>query len=154
MNILTLFKKKKNNSLMKDINKQAKIIDQLYKKNTQMKYYLSSMESMILEPVRECEYIKSIRFNTGKLAEIVKLSDSIQWKNEYGFHESQFAIISARHEGYEIENISKFPTFVYVAVLKNNEYENINSIAKEDLVVIGIGEIYETYEKAQNHIFE
>lgn len=118
------------------------------------KYFLSSLESRKLEPVRECEYLKPIMFDTGKNAVIIRLNEPLQWENEDGFHESYYAIITARHEGYDVLNIVKFPTFVYVTVLKKNNYEDIDGIAKDDLIIIGIGEIYETYEKALNHIFD
>ncbi len=118
------------------------------------KYYLSSMDSRLLENVRECEYIKTVHFNTGKEAEVVKIDNPLVWSNDEGNHESFYAIITARHEGFGIIDIKSFPTFVYVTVLKNSEYDEIEEVSNEDLIIIGIGEIYETYEKAQKHIFD
>ena len=76
------------------------------------KYFLSSGENKQLEYVRECEYIRYIKFSTGKLAVIAKISEPVQWKDEKGFHGSDYVIIISRHEGYDIKNITYFPTFV------------------------------------------
>ena len=118
------------------------------------KYFLSSDENKQLEYVRECEYIRYIKFSTGKLAVIAKISEPVQWKDEKGFHGSDYVIITSRHEGYDIKNITYFPTFVYVTVLKNKDYDLIEEIVADDLITIGIGELYETYDRAENHIFD
>ena len=49
------------------------------------KYFLSSGENKQLEYVRECEYIRYIKFSTGKLAVIAKINEPVQWKDEKGF---------------------------------------------------------------------
>lgn len=118
------------------------------------KYYLSSLENKQLSYVRECEYIRQIKFDTGKAAVIIKVKEPLQWHNADGFHGSEFAIITARHENYDIIKPMIFPIFVYVTVLKEKDYNSIEEISRSDLVMIGIGELYETYEKAQNHIFD
>jgi len=59
-----------------------------------------------------------------------------------------------RHEGYDIKNITYFPTFVYVTVLKNKDYDLIEEIVADDLITIGRGELYKTYDRAKNHIFD
>ncbi len=33
-------------------------------------------------------------------------------------------------------------------------YNFVEEIETEDLIIIGIGELYETYDKAKDHIFE
>lgn len=118
------------------------------------KYFLSSGENKQLEYVRECEYIRYIKFSTGKLAVIAKISEPVQWKDEKGFHGSDYVIITSRHEGYDIKNITYFPTFVYVTVLKNKDYDLIEEIVADDLITIGRGELYKTYDRAKNHIFD
>lgn len=118
------------------------------------KYFLSSDENKQLEYVRECEYIRYVKFLTGKLAVIAKISEPVQWKDEKGFHGSDYVVITSRHEGYGIKDISCLPTFVYVTVLKNKDYDLIEEIVADDLITIGIGELYETYDRAKNHIFD
>ena len=118
------------------------------------KYFLSSDENKQLEYVRECEYIRYVKFSTGKLAVIAKISEPVQWKDEKGFHGSDYVIITSQHEGCDIKNITYFPTFVYVTVLKNKDYDLIEEIVADDLITIGIGELYETYDRAKNHIFD
>lgn len=118
------------------------------------KYYLSSLESKKLSFVRECQYIREISFTTGKAGIIAKINEPLQWQDAEGFHLSEFVILAQRHEGYAITKIKHFPTFVYVSVLKANEYEGIDIIEKNDLIVIGVGELYRSFEDAQNHHFD
>lgn len=115
------------------------------------KYYLSSMESYQLSFVRECMYDKKISFDTGKEAVIASIDNPVQWQDSKGFHGSDKIILTARHEGYGIFEISCFPTFVYVSVLKEKDYDFIEEVKKEDLYVVGIGELYQTNEDAINH---
>ncbi|WP_027729211.1 hypothetical protein [Treponema sp. C6A8] len=118
------------------------------------KYFLSSLENKQLSYVRECEYIRSIKFKTGKNAVIVKLNEPLQWSDSEGFHGSDYAIVTARHEGYDVIEPIYFPTFVYVTVLKEKDYDFVEEIENDDLLIIGIGELYETYEKAKYHVFD
>ena len=118
------------------------------------KYFLSSMENKQLEYVRECTYFREVKFNTGKNAVIVKLDKSLQWSDSYGYHGSDYAIITARHEGYDVIEPKFFPTFVYVTVLKEKDYDFIDEIESDDLITIGIGELYATYEDAKNNKFD
>ena len=118
------------------------------------KYYLASLESIQLDNVRKCDVVKNIKFNTGKNALIVKLDKPIAYKLKDKTFSSEFAIITARHENYDIINISYFPTFVYVTVLKKKTYENVEKIKAKDLLIIGIGELYRTSEDAKNHKFD
>jgi len=37
---------------------------------------------------------------------------------------------------------------------KNKDYDLIEEIVADDLITIGIGELYETYDRAKNHIFD
>ena len=85
---------------------------------------------------------------------IAKISEPVQWKDEKGFHGSDYVIITLRHEGYDIKNITYFPTFVYVTVLKNKDYDLIEEIVADDLITIGRGELYKTYDRAKNNIFD
>lgn len=117
------------------------------------KYFLSSLENKQLSYVRECEYVRKINFKTGKKAVIVKLDEPLQWFSSDGFHGSNYAIITGRHEGVDIIKPECFPIFVYVTVLIKKDYDFIQEIESDDLITIGIGELYETYDKAKNHIF-
>ena len=59
-----------------------------------------------------------------------------------------------QNEGYDVIKPEYFPTFVYVTVLKEKDYDFIDEIESDDLITIGIGELYATYENAKNHIFD
>ena len=117
-------------------------------------YFLSSMESEMLSYVRKCSYIKKIKFDTGKDAVIAEIDNSVQWKTTDGkYHASDKIILTARHENFEIFDIESYPTFVYVTVLKDRDYDFVEEVTKDDLIILGIGELYKTRENAENHIF-
>ena len=44
--------------------------------------------------------------------------------------------------------------FVYVCVLKENTYFSVDEICKEDLLTIGLGELYRTRKDAEQHKFD
>ena len=117
-------------------------------------YFLSSLENKQLEYIRQCTVIRYITFSSGKSAAICKVDESVQWRDTEGFHGSDYIVVTARHEDCDIRNITCFPVFVYVAVLKNKDYDLIERITKEDLITLGIGELYESYDKARNHSFD
>lgn len=118
------------------------------------KYYLASLESIKLDNVRECSVIKNIKFNTGKNAIVVKMDKPLTYTLEKKELSSDIAILTARHENFDVINISYFPTFVYVTVLKKKNYEIIEKVKAKDLLIIGIGELYRTSEDAKNHKFD
>ena len=45
-------------------------------------------------------------------------------------------------------------SFVYVCVLKERDYDFVEEVSKDDLIIIGIGELYETRENAEKHKFD
>lgn len=59
-----------------------------------------------------------------------------------------------RHEGDNILNINKFPLFVFIFIAKNIEAVNKNILTKEEVEVIGWGELYRTETDALNHSFD
>ena len=119
-----------------------------------MEYYLSSLESYKLNYVRKCTFEKEIYFNTGKKAIIAKVDEIIQWQDASGFKCSEYVIITNRYENDDISDIREFPMFVYVCVLKENTYFSVDEICKEDLLSIGLGELYRTRKDAEQHKFD
>ena len=117
-------------------------------------YYLSSTENTKLEYVRNCSYLRELKFSTGKKAVVALLDSTVQWEDENGFHGSDKIILTARYENYDIFEIKEFPVFVYVSVLKTQDYDYVDTIESKDLIVLGIGELYRTYDEAKNHKFD
>ena len=118
------------------------------------KYYLASLESIQLDNVRECQVTRALKFNTRKNAIIVKIDKPVTYRVDNIDYSSDYVILTARHENFDVVNISYFPTFVYVTVLKKKKYDLIKKIKAKDLLPIGIGELYRTFEDAKNHKFE
>ena len=117
-------------------------------------YYLASLESIKLDEVRKCEFVRNIKFNTGKNAVVAKLDKPIVYSKDGEEMISDKIIITARHENYDVLNISYCPTFVYVTVLKEDNYFEIPRVKAKNLITIGIGELYRSYDDAKNHKFD
>lgn len=112
------------------------------------------MESIKLDVIRKCEYIRKIKFNTGKEAVIARTDIPIEWEDKNGIHQTNQIILTARHENYNIMDISYFPTFVYVTTLNKGTYEDVKKVKAKDLIVFGVGELYRNYDDAKNHKFD
>lgn len=115
--------------------------------------YLSSLESLRLEPVRECELSEVLTFDTGKQAIRAFLRPGIDGQEFNRVKEIDSVILVARHEGVSISPISEFPCFVSVTI-SSKGYETLESpLSTGDLTIIGWGELYRTRHDAENHVF-
>jgi hypothetical protein len=116
-------------------------------------YYLSSLESVRFEPVRECTLIKRMTFDSGKQAALVRLSPSVIGQ-PWGFTEDiEFFVLTNRHDGEELFPISKFPCFVHVAILRTDLMMECDIISASDLENVAWCELYRTRSDAENHVF-
>ncbi|BCJ37005.1 hypothetical protein Athai_45080 [Actinocatenispora thailandica] len=117
-------------------------------------YYLSSLDSVRFEPVRECVFERMLVFDTGKEAVEARLSPTVIGQ-DFG-HGSDLAkvILSARHEGVSIYSIEKFPCFVFIAIPRAGSHAPQSPIRADELQVIGWGELYRTKEDAKRHSFD
>src|SRR4051794_4770130 len=78
-------------------------------------YYLSSLDSYMLAPTRKCEFVGSLRFDTGKECVVVVVDPPIPG-HQLGLGEDLSRVLLAnRHEGESLNPISSFPCFVFVA---------------------------------------
>lgn len=117
-------------------------------------YYLSSLESEALSPVRKLHVIKRLQFrNTGKECLWVEVEEPM-FRQE-GFRSREFTriVLSSRHEGDELPPEGKMPCFVHVATFRREDFTPEEEISVEDLLVIGWGEIYPTADAARHHTF-
>ncbi|MCF0242844.1 MAG: hypothetical protein HUK25_09405 [Treponema sp.] len=117
-------------------------------------FYLASLESIKLDEVRKCSLKKIIHFNTGKNAVIAEVDIPIVYTNGCKEMSSNKIIVTARHENYDVIDISYCPTFVYVTILREGNYDDVIEIKADDLITIGIGELYRTFDDAKNHKFD
>ncbi len=119
-----------------------------------IKYYLSSLDSSIFDKVRECTFVKKMSFDTGKECALVKLKPGVDGRT-WGYDEIlEFFVIANRHQGEQLFPVKKFPCFVYITRLLNEEVKNKYTISSSELQIIAWGELYKSRENAKNHIFD
>jgi len=117
-------------------------------------YYLSSLESKRLSDPRECEFLRELRFSTGKECVIAKLSPGINGE-EFGIvGDIETVILSARYEGASITSIKECPFFVFVALSHIKCLEKYEEIEVDDVEIIAWGELYRSRSDAINHVFD
>ena len=117
------------------------------------KYFLSSLESTIFEPTRECSFLKKLHFGTGKECVLVEINPPVIGQ-QFGVSEDiQYVILANRHEGEHLFPISEFPCFVYIARSVIDDIFSRFEIEKSDVVILAWGELYKTRSDADNHVF-
>lgn len=122
-------------------------------KTKELVYYLSSLESIRFEKVRECRLVKKLTFDTGKNCALVKLDPPVLGQPWGVPGDLDFFIIATRHKGAELFPISEFPCFVHIARLLKDEAMQKSVIVASDLETVAWGELYRTYSDAANHVF-
>ncbi len=115
-------------------------------------FYLSSLDSVRFEPVRECRIVDMLIFDTGKAAAVARIEPPVMGQDFNRSDDLQTVILVPRHEGVSIDPVSEFPCFVFVAITHEG-YELKSPIRSDDLEVIGWGELYRTHHDAENHVF-
>jgi hypothetical protein len=116
-------------------------------------FYLSSLESVRFEPVRECSFERFLTFDTGKVAVVARLSPPVVGQDFNRASDIETVILSPRHEDVSIDPVSEFPCFVFIAIPRDG-YEVLQSpIRSDDLEIIGWGELYRTRDDAERHAF-
>jgi hypothetical protein len=115
-------------------------------------FYLSSLESVRFETVRECRFADMLVFDTGKNAAVACLQPPVIGQDFNCPADLQRVILAPRHEGVSIDPISEFPCFVFIAITHEGR-ELQSPIRSDDLEIIGWGELYRTYDDAENHVF-
>ncbi len=118
------------------------------------KFYLSSMDSLLLEEARECSFERRIRFDTGKEAVVAALEPPVQLQREGSWKVVSRVILTARHEGYGLSPILYFPCFVYVAFLAEGNPDDVEQVTSSQLEVVGIAELYRSEKDAREHRFD
>jgi hypothetical protein len=114
-------------------------------------YYLSSMDSVQFELVRECAIIRRLAFHSGKECALVRLSPGVTQQNLDFFEESDTFVLSNRHEGMSLFPILEYPCFVFICRINISNIKIHDAIDKSDVEVIGWGELYRTRVDAQRH---
>jgi hypothetical protein len=116
-------------------------------------YYLSSLESLRLAPVRECRFERSLTFDTGKPAVQASLVPGVIGQDLNRGPDIDTVVLAARHEGFGIDPVTEVPCFVFVAVARSESDVLESPIRSDDLIIIGWGELYRTRDDAERQLF-
>jgi hypothetical protein len=116
-------------------------------------YYLSSLDSVRFEPVRECRFERLLTFDSGKIATEARLVPGIIGQDFNRASDIETVILSARHEGASIDPVTVFPCFVFITIPRSGFDVLESPIRSDDLEIIGWGELYRTREDAERHAF-
>ena len=114
-------------------------------------YYLSSLESARLQPVRSCRVVESLVLDGGKPA-VRALIDPPLIGQDFERGDIDSVLLTARHEGVTVDPVSEFPCFVFVAI-PIDDRDLVSPVRSDELEIIGWGELYRTQHDAENHIF-
>jgi len=118
------------------------------------RYYLSSLDSSVLETTRVCDYLAFMRFSTGKECVLAKVDPPIPGQQFGSAKDITRVVLANRHEGEKLSNISEFPCFVHVALPLINEIDQKDLLSTSDVKNIAWGELYRSKYDAENHIFD
>jgi hypothetical protein len=114
--------------------------------------YLSSLDSIRFEPVRECLIVSYLTFDSGKIGAVATIQPAVSGGDFSRSDDISSVVLAARFEGVSIDKIVEFPCFVFVAI--PSRVESFSSpIRKDNLQIIGWGELYRSAEDARLHKF-
>lgn len=115
--------------------------------------FLTSLESRRFEPVRECRLVRRLRFDTGKDCALVRITPPVSGQDFDIGEDIETVIVSMRHEGTSLFPISEYPLFVFIGRLIGRPPAS-KTIARDDVQVIGWGELYASEDDARAHRFQ
>ncbi|GIM81470.1 hypothetical protein [Salinispora arenicola] len=116
--------------------------------------YLSSLDSVRFERVRECRFERSLAFDSGKTAVVAQLSPAVIGQDFNRNSDIDTVILVARHEGVSLDPVNEFPCFVFISI-PHAEFDAIRTpIGRHEIDIIGWGELYRTREDAERHAFD
>ena len=116
-------------------------------------YYLSSLDSVRFEPVRECTVRRHTITESGKQALVVSLSPPVPGQDFSRADDISTLVLVARFEGSSVSPINEFPCFVHIAIAPMDSLYDSSILASAQLQVIGWGELYRTAGDARDHRF-
>ena len=117
-------------------------------------YYLSSLDSYMLEQPRTCTFEKLLHLDTGKECVLATVDPAIDGERFGDGSDITQVILANRHEGDTLSTIVRFPCFVFVTRLVTEGVENRATVTKADLEIIAWGELYRTRHDAEHHAFD
>ncbi|SRR5713226_5377221 len=116
--------------------------------------YLSSLESVRFEPVRECRIVELLTFDTGKVAALATIQPGVSGQDFGTGKDISTVILTTRFEAASIAPIDKFPCFVFITIPNGGKGIPSSPIRADDLQIIGWGELYRSADDATHHKFD
>lgn len=112
------------------------------------------MDSYLFEPVRRCEVVKRIAFDTGKEAIVAAIDPPVVGQH-WGFtHDISTVVLASRVEGQSLDPVDPVPCFVHIATSVHGWAQLETPISSDDLVNLAWGELYRTADDAAAHRFD
>jgi hypothetical protein len=118
------------------------------------RYFLSSLDSYVLETTRTCDFIAHMRFQSGKECVLAEVEPPIPGQPFGLQHDISRVVLANRHAGDTLTKIAEFPCFVHVARPVVDGIETLPVVNASDLENIAWGELYRSKEDADQHIFD
>lgn len=118
------------------------------------RYYLSSLDSYVLEAVRVCDFVTIKHCDTGKECVIAEVDPPIAGHVFGLVSDVTEVVLAARHEGDVLSDIREFPCFVHVARAVIVGLRNQDIVVARDLENLAWGELYRSKSDAENHVFD
>lgn len=117
-------------------------------------YWLSSLDSALLEPVRRCVVERVIAFDTGKEALLARIDPPVVGQHWDLGADVATVVLASRHEGQSLDPVEAFPCFVHVATSRHGWDDLETPVRADDLITLAWGELYRTADDAAAHRFE
>ncbi len=112
-------------------------------------WFLSSMESILFEEIRECRLIKKISLPYGIDAALVKIDPPVIGQNVNRPEDVEYLILIPRFEGDSLFPSPRLPLFVHIALARLDIDAIGDRLNMDQLVRIAWGEIYQSREAAE-----
>ena len=116
-------------------------------------FFLSSLDSEKFKLVRKCRFIKIMKFNTGKQCALAEISPVVAIENCWHVKDISQVILTNRHKGSKIFPLHEFPLFVFICAPLFDNLQNKPFISRDDLEIIGWGDLYKTWRDAEDKNF-
>jgi len=111
--------------------------------STKTDFYLTSSESRLLSEVRACRVIATIKGEFRQDNIVVQVVPSLIGQAfGLGATDIDRLVLTTRHEGASLLPPNETPVYVYVARALTDEVFDRGSFGREEIEVIGWGEVY------------
>ena len=117
-------------------------------------YYLSSLESKIFSKTRQCFFLKTLHFDSGKECVLAKITPSVIGQDFGSAEDIEYVVLASRHEGDSLSLMTEFPYSVFIAKSLINDIDSKLIISESDLQILAWGELYRTKADANSHVFD